>query len=261
MRVPDPPGGIRGCVASGTHRGLSTSLAAGCGRGTMLSELAHDAGAATPHASRVRLPELRLIAPGHGATATHSVHYVVCQLGLRAYHTRLNCSSVKVRRQHAANPYLCDVGAAMRHLSRAQRHANTSFENTRHLARHVRAVAQQLIEQVAARRLQAVSDYPVFLFYDELAAAAPGAAVLLSTRNATEWAIKRGSGNPVCRETSLEWPLTTGDGPPLPHPFAFTACAERFLRRRPEQRDSGPAFLTVGDLQSSAHGIRRLAAG
>ena len=205
------------------------------------------------------LPELRFIAPGHGTTGTHSIHYVLCRLGLRAQHTRLNCSSRK------QGPALVDFKAgpffaAMKCLERVRTgvfHHNISLDVST-----VRAAARHLVVELAAKHLQAVSDYPVCLFYDELAAAAPLAAVLLSTRNATEWALKRRNAL-VCRETTSEWPITTGPGPILPHPFAFTACAERFLLRSYAQplRDTSPAFLQISHLQSSAHGIHRLAAG
>ena len=64
--------------------------------------------------------------------------------------------------------------------------------------------------------------------------------VLLSTRNATEWAIRRAEAHPhqmVCSEAPTRgWPITEGDGPPLPHPFAIVACVERFARRSAARR-------------------------
>ena len=98
--------------------------------------------------------------------------------------------------------------------------------------------------------VDAVADHPVFYIHDELAAAFPHATVLLSTRNATEWAIRRSeehSHQMVCSEAPTRgWPITEGDGLPLPHPFAIVACVERFARLSAARRSERPVFTYTG---------------
>jgi outer membrane biosynthesis protein TonB len=117
---------------------------------------------------------------------------------------------------------------------------------------------EQLVSFADSNKLVALVDFPVFYFFDELHAAFPDAAILVSTRNASEWARKRQPHNLVCREAvaaSATHPVVKS--PALPHAFALVPCLERQLARG---RPAGDAFVRISDLQGNETGLARLAA-
>jgi hypothetical protein len=115
------------------------------------------------------------------------------------------------------------------------------------LARMSQDTIRLNLEDMCTRGVEALLDTPAEYMFDELAAAFPRAAVVLTTRNSTNWAEHRlhehASGF-VCRE-SVESFLalrskTRNDEklsnemllkPALPHAFALRACAERAASR------------------------------
>ena len=185
-----------------------------------------------------------VIAPGLGTTATHSVHYVLCALGFNSIHTHQNCT--------ASTAHLMDdLGVGLLKQidgSRDRWMLNTTDPSS--VLASMRAAVDLTIKHIVDWGVDAVADHPVFYIHDEIAAAFPHATVLLSTRNATEWAIRRAeqhSHQMVCSEAPTRgWPITEGDGPPLPHPFAIVACVERFARRSAARRSEGPVFTRTG---------------
>merc|ERR1719217_1706085 len=121
----------------------------------------------------------------------------------------------------------------------------------------MRYLVDQLVAFADSDELVALVDFPVFYFFDELHAAFPDATVLVSTRNASEWARKRGPHNLICREavTDIELPAVGKKGPPLPHPFALLPCLERQLAR---EGTADGAFARISEFQANETGVSRL---
>ena len=199
------------------------------------------------HTSPSSMPMRRgVIAPGLGTTGTHSVHHVLCTLGFNSMHTNQNCTA-RIRTAQLMD----DVG--VRRLKPIDGTGDLWMLNSTDpssVVASMRAAVDLTLKNINDWGVNAVADHPVFYIHDELAAAFPHATVLLSTRNATEWAIRRAeqhSHQMVCSEAPTRgWPITEGDGPPLPHPFAIVACVERFARLSAARRSERPVFTHTG---------------
>jgi hypothetical protein len=201
---------------------------------------------------------LKVLAAGQGDTANQWLYHRLCSAGFKTMHTSVTCAP------KAADS--CTEECRRASNQTPMKRFNSTFAkllSNRGLGRmkspsEMRYLVDQLVAFADSDELVALVDFPVFYFFDELHAAFPGATVLMSTRNATEWARKRGAHNLICREavTDLELPSEGKKGPPLPHAFALLPCLERQLAR---EGDADGAFARLSDLQANETGIAQLA--
>ena len=198
------------------------------------------------HTSPSSMPMRRgVIAPGLGTTGTHSVHYALCTLGFNSMHTHINCTHRHIQQ------LMNDEGVRLlKDIDGTGDRWMLNSTDPSSVVASMRAAVDVALKNIVDWGVDAVEDHPVFYIHDELAAAFPHATVLLSTRNATEWAIRRAEEHEhqmVCSEAPTRgWPITEGDGPPLPHPFAIVACVERFARLSAARRSERPVFTHTG---------------
>ena len=178
---------------------------------------------------------MKVIGVGHGTTATHSLFMELCHMGFRAWHFGNRCGA-----EYTAS-------YAEKYSLFAKRSYDVG-ESTFAFASRERKVAIEDIVYLSQERTEALVDSPVYFIYDELREVFPDAFYVLTVRNSLAWAKSRlyhHDNELVCLESvnafifdSSFRNLDHGDEnfaylPPLHHPFALRACAERAALRRP----------------------------
>tara|TARA_B110001452_G_scaffold149029_1_gene124053 strand:- start:8460 stop:12788 length:4329 start_codon:yes stop_codon:yes gene_type:complete len=193
---------------------------------------------------------LKVLAPGQGTAATTFFHLVLCDLGLKSMHTHRYCGQPDLYHKPGDDKHYGDTVLKKWGIS-----PHTGMPND---PDDMRKLIDQLVSAIKSEGIEAVSDHPFIYFYDELKAAFPKAAVLLATRNATEWARKRKGGSLLCREavTEPKPPANSSELPLLPHAFALLPCLERQAARGDRLKSS---FIQVKELQADPAGLERLA--
>ena len=209
---------------------------------------------------------LKVIAAGQSTTSTTWMQDTLCAFGLKTWHDHMICVPEGGKRTDTADghvPYR-DNGEPMKRFGAFAKKmaAHHRMEDLADVSSpdQLSGVLARFKEFIVAERLTAVADFPVFYFFDELHAAFPRAAILLSVRNSTEWATaRRMKNNLLCREAVSDErpPLAEKLEPALPHPFALLPCLTRhlILGGKPDQ-----AFVQASDLQNNASGLVKLAA-
>lgn len=177
---------------------------------------------------------MQVLSVGHGTTGTHSIYKELCSLGLFALHW----------------DSVCKRGAQISSLKHRPFLAEWLRTNREFVASAGGAARKAVVEQIssfASLGVEAVVDSLTYFVYDELRAVFPDAFVFLTTRSPSEWAEMRverfDSKAMMCAESAYleisvrDNVLRQNDGspvvfPPLPHAYAFLACAERAYIRQ-----------------------------
>ena len=195
---------------------------------------------------------LKVIAAGQSTTSTHWLQDTLCFYGMKTWHDHMICDP---KPNHKGTKKL--DASAKRTEAKHQMKDFQDFETTKAL----RGKLDHFVKYIQDERLSAIADFPVFYFFDELRAAFPRAAVLLSSRNSSHWATARKlKNNLVCREAVSGSPMEAASAqmsPKLPHPFALLPCLERQLLRGD---DPSLAFVHMSELQANATGVAKMVA-
>ena len=176
---------------------------------------------------------LQIIGAGHGTTGTHSLYKELCAMGFKAMHWASVCNSLhqgsgKTKTAVANDYYISRVGVGG--LDFVQREEDA---------------IRKVIGSVVDLGIQAVTDSPVFYMIDELIASFPKAKVVLTKRAGPDWARSRMTNHHrevICLESAqhLNESVEEEGMPPLHHPFALRACAERARLRAARNGGSFP---------------------